>query len=125
MTKTSKLQHLELHGTVWRVRKRVPEKAVPILGKTRLTQSLGTSDLNEANRLKHQHLLRMNAEIAEALGKEADTRTADYLAAVRFGIKLNESRQKDEWERRTGRATRHSTAIPYPSLDVQQRWFGE
>ncbi|RDH81052.1 MAG: hypothetical protein DIZ80_13100 [endosymbiont of Galathealinum brachiosum] len=48
-----KKTNLELHGNTWRVTVSIPVSLREIIGKSHFKESLNTSDLDEAARLKH------------------------------------------------------------------------
>jgi hypothetical protein len=59
-------QYLEFHGQQWRVVVFIPRKLHSVLGRTRLKQALGTSDLRAANEAKWPVVARMKGVIAQA-----------------------------------------------------------
>lgn len=59
-------QYLEWHGQQWRVRIKVPEKLRELLGRSKLTFPLHTSDLKEANERKWPVVSRLKSIIAAA-----------------------------------------------------------
>lgn len=62
----SQQQYLEWHGQQWRVVVFIPRNLQSTLGRSRFKQSLGTSDLKEANERKWPVVTRMKAVIAQA-----------------------------------------------------------
>lgn len=79
-------KYLEWHGQQWRVQVKVPVKARPILGKSRLVRPLHTDSLANANRLKHRVIADMQEEIARALieARRRGHREADKLLEEAF-----------------------------------------
>jgi len=59
-------QYLEFHGQQWRVVVFIPRKLHSVLGRTRLKQALGTSDLRAANEAKWPVVARMKGVISQA-----------------------------------------------------------
>jgi len=80
-------KYLEWHGQQWRVQVKVPEKARPILGKSRLVQALHTDSLALANRLKHRVVAEFKEMIAqaEAEARRRERQEADKLTEEAFG----------------------------------------
>ena len=60
-------QYLRKRHNVWWVSMRIPAKAEEILGKTELWKNLNTTDLFEANSIKHKEIDLMYKEIKQAI----------------------------------------------------------
>lgn len=62
----------------------MPKDLQPILGKTRLKRSLGTSDLSVANRLKNTIIDQLQAELDQARGQVDQRYQSVMLEAARL-----------------------------------------
>jgi integrase len=82
-TQANDTQWLERHGGKWRVSIQVPVHARPVIGKTRLKQSLNTDSILIANELKWEHIAEFKRQISAAakIVSGLDTTSAE---AVRF-----------------------------------------
>ncbi len=90
-------RYLEWHGQQWRVQVKVPEKARPILGKSRLVRPLHTDSLAVANRLKHRVVAELQEEIARALleARRRDKQDADQLTEEAFSWRADIEAEKE------------------------------
>ncbi len=71
-------RHLEAHGNKFRVVLRVPPSLVPILGKTKLKETLDTTSRAEADAMKWPVLARLKQQIANArTGKRVGSLLSD------------------------------------------------
>lgn len=94
-------RYLEWHGQQWRVQVKVPERARPILGRSRLVRPLHTDSLAVANRLKHRVIAELQEEIARALieARRRDKHDADQLTEEAFAWRADlasDSERPDE-----------------------------
>lgn len=94
-------RYLEWHGQQWRVQVKVPEKARPILGKSRLVQPLHTDSLANANRLKHRVVAELKEQIARAEleARRRSRQETDQLTEEAFSWKADldaENERPDE-----------------------------
>ena len=104
-----KTDHLEWHGQQWRVKVAVPRKLQEHVGKKAIKHPLGTSDLDEADRIKGEHVSRIKQhfkEISVALAKGDDVTLAalDLRASYTPAPQLNSPSimthsvaTRDEW----------------------------
>ena len=62
----SKTLYLVKRGEVWHYHRRVPTPLVPLMGRTFVKKSLGTSDLKVAQRLRNALNIQVDAQFADA-----------------------------------------------------------
>lgn len=79
MKNVAETTHLTKRGDRWHYYRRVPTSLVPIVGKTFIKKSLGTSDLKEARVLRNALNVQVDAEFA-ALGGSLSNTYAPSLA---------------------------------------------
>lgn len=73
------VQFIQLRGTTYQFRIRVPKHLVQHYGKPDIRKSVGTSDLKTASRLAEQEARKYLAELAP------DRREIDHAARCRYG----------------------------------------
>ncbi len=97
-------RHLEAHGNKFRVVLRVPPSLVPVIGKTKLKETLEASSRAEADEMKWPALARLKRQIAEAkAGRRApDLKGRDVAPdapPVRSRAPLSIAREAMEWRK--------------------------
>lgn len=94
-------RYLEWHGQQWRVQVKVPVKARPILGKSRLVRPLHTDSLANANRLKHRVVAEFKETIAraEVEARRREHEEADKLTEEAFAWRDSLHAENDGPER--------------------------
>ena len=98
MTDVADTKHLQKRGEIWHYYRRVPTKLIPILEKTFIKVSLGTTDLKEARKRRNIKDVEFDATMAQAEAQlEASSDTAKKgLAPVSMPMLTDYLRQHVE-----------------------------
>nr|WP_321461081.1 DUF6538 domain-containing protein [uncultured Cohaesibacter sp.] len=98
MTDVAETKHLQKRGETWHYYRRVPTKLIPILEKTFIKVSLGTTDLKEARKRRNIKDVEFDAMMAGAeahLESSSDT-VKNGLAPVSMPMLTDYLRQHVE-----------------------------